>query len=67
MAQRYTIMGRDTRHVEAERDRWLLEHPEVVLVREYPPTPERSLLAKIGGKDVPRISIVVEYAYRQGS
>jgi hypothetical protein len=63
MIQRHIILGRDTRHVEAERDKWLLEHPELELLREYPPRREQSLLARIGGKNVPQISIEVEYSF----
>ena len=65
MTQRHIIMGRDRRHVETERDRWLSEHPEIQLLRQSSPKPERSLLARVGGRNVPRISIEVEYVYRQ--
>jgi hypothetical protein len=65
MTQRHIILGRDRRHVETERDKWLAEHPEVELLSQYPPKAEHSLLARIGGRDVPRISIEVEYVYRQ--
>lgn len=65
MAQRHIILGRDRGHVEAERDKWLAEHPEVQLLREHPPKTEHSLLARIGGRDVPHVSIEVEYVRRQ--
>lgn len=64
MTRRHIILGRDKGHLEAERDRWLSEHPYFELVREHPPKTEQSLLARIGGKNVPQVSIELEYAYR---
>ena len=64
MTRRHIILGRDKGHLEAERDRWLSEHPDFELVREHPPKTEQSLLARIGGKNVPQVSIELEYAYR---
>jgi hypothetical protein len=64
MTRRHIILGRDKGHLEAERDRWLSEHPDFELLREHPPKIEQSLLARIGGKNVPQVSIELEYAYR---
>jgi hypothetical protein len=62
MIQNYTILGRDRQDAEVQRDRWLLEHPEIRVLRLHPPRPEPpTLLTRIGGRDVPRVSIEVEY------
>ena len=54
--------GRNRRDAEAQRDRWLSEHPEAKILRVSPVKPEiRTLLMRIGGQDVPRVSIEVEY------
>jgi len=65
MTRRHIILGRDKGHLEAERDRWLSEHPDFELLREHPPKTEQSLLARIGGKHAPQVSIELEYTYRQ--
>ena len=57
MTRKHIILGRDKGHLEAERDRWLSEHPDFELLREHPPKTEQSLLARIGGKNVPQVSI----------
>lgn len=64
MTRRHIILGRNQGHLVAERDRWLSEHPDFELLREHPPKAEQSLLARIGGKNVPQVSIELEYAYR---
>lgn len=62
MRQTHTILGKDSRDAEAQRDRWLSEHPEVRVLRLYPPRAEpQTLLTRIGGRGVPRVSIEVEY------
>jgi hypothetical protein len=58
----YLILGADERDVETQRDRWLSENPGIRLikadsVKREPP----SLLTRIGGKRVPRFSILVRY------
>ena len=67
MTRKHIILGRDKGHLEAERDRWLSEHPHFELLREHPPKTEQSLLARIGGKNVPQVSIELEYAHRPRS
>ena len=64
MTRKHIILGRDKGHLEAERDRWLSEHPDFELLREHPPQIEQSLLARIGG-NVPQVSIELEYTDRQ--
>jgi hypothetical protein len=66
MRQKHIILGRDRLEAEAERDKWLSEHPEVEVLYERPPQPEpRTLLLRIGGRHVPRVSIEVEYENRK--
>jgi hypothetical protein len=64
MTRRHIILGRDKGHLEAERDKWLSEHPHFELLREHPPQTEQSLLARFGGRNVPQMSIEIEYTYR---
>jgi len=62
MRQQHIILGRDRTDAEAQRDRWLAEHPELKIVHVHSPTQEpQTLLTRIGGQNVPRVSIRVEY------
>jgi hypothetical protein len=62
MRQQHIILGRDRSDAEAQRDRWLAEHPEFKIVKVHSPTQEpRTLLMRLGGHNVPRVSIKVEY------
>lgn len=62
MIQKHIILGRDRRDAEAKRDRWLSEHPKISVVRIHAPKAEpKTLLTRIGGWNVPRVSIEVEY------
>jgi hypothetical protein len=68
MRKKYIVLGRDAREAQAERDRWLLEHRNVEVLQEHPPRFEpATLLVRIGGRDVPRVSIEVEYRDRDAS
>jgi hypothetical protein len=68
MTQKRIILGRDRREAEAERDRWLSEHPEIRILIEHPPRLEpRTLFVRIGGSHAPRVSIEVEYELRRAS
>jgi hypothetical protein len=58
----HVILGRDRRDVEAQRDMWLTENPDIRVVRVHPPKAEPlTLLTRIGGRNVPRISVEFEY------
>jgi hypothetical protein len=61
MRQHHIILGRNRSEAEAQRDTWLADHPELKIVRVHAPRSERTLLTFIGGRNVPRISIEVEY------
>jgi len=58
----HMILGKNKRDVEARRDEWISENPEIKVVRVHRPKREpESWLTRLGGRDVPRVSIIVEY------
>jgi hypothetical protein len=61
IVEEHLILGVDERDLQIEKSRWLTENPgiEVVetIIQQEPPT----LLARIGGKYVPRLSMLVRY------
>lgn len=62
MKQHRIILGRDRQDAETRRDAWLADHPEIKLLRMHKLRSEpRTLLTWIGGRDVPRVSIMLEY------
>jgi hypothetical protein len=61
VVQEHLILGVDERDLQVEKDRWLTENPNInVLETIIQPEPP-SLLARIGGKHVPRFSMQVRY------
>jgi hypothetical protein len=62
MTQQHIILGRDRTDAEVQCDRWLAEHPELKILQVHSPTWEPlTWLTRIGGHNVPRVSIKVEY------
>jgi very-short-patch-repair endonuclease len=62
MTQQHIFLGRDRRDAEAQRDAWLSENSGLKVLRLHPPKAEpRTLLTRIGGRNIPRVSIEVEY------
>jgi hypothetical protein len=60
--KQHMILGRDNDDAEAWRDRWLSENPSIKIVRVHHPKPEpETWLTRLGGRNVPRVSITVEY------
>ena len=60
--KQHMILGKNRRDVEARRDEWISENPHITVVRVHRPKREpESLLTLLGGRDVPRVSLVVEY------
>jgi hypothetical protein len=58
----HVFLGTDSGDAEALRDRWLSENPTVKVLRMHPPRREPlSLLVRLGGRNVPRVSITVDY------
>ena len=58
----HIVLGTDKRDVEAQRDRWLSENPAIKVLQVRQPRREpHNLLTRLGGKNVPRFSITVEY------
>jgi len=60
--KQHLILGRDNDDAEAWRDRWLSENPSIKILRVHHPRPEpETWLTRLGGRNVPRVSITVEY------
>jgi hypothetical protein len=59
--KQHIILGADRRDAEHHKDLWLARHPEVRIIKVHRPQREQSLLARFGGKRVPRVSITVDY------
>ena len=60
--KQHMILGRDNDDAEAWRDRWLSENPSIKILRVHHPKPEpETWLTRLGGRNVPRVSITVEY------
>ena len=61
--QEHLILGIDELDAEAQRDLWLAQNPSIRVINVHPVKREpNSLLCWIGGKCVPRVSILVEFA-----
>jgi hypothetical protein len=64
--QERLILGTDKRDAENQINLWLARNPEIEIVRIHEMRREpSSLLTFIGGKNVPRVSITVEYQYHE--
>ena len=60
--KQHMILGKNRRDLEARRDEWISENPHVTVVRVHRPKREpESWLTLLGGRDVPRVSLIVEY------
>jgi hypothetical protein len=61
VVQEHLILGVDERDLQVEKNRWLTENPDIkvleTIIQKEPP----SLLARIGGKHVPRFAMLVRY------
>ena len=58
----HVILGTDARDIQAQKHRWLAENPHIKVtetgdIKREPP----SLLIRLGGKCVPRFSMLVRY------
>jgi hypothetical protein len=61
-AKRHIILAKNRRDAEALRDSWLMENQAITVLRVHRPEREpRILLSVIGGRDVPRVSITIDY------
>jgi hypothetical protein len=62
VVKEHLILGVDKRDAEKQLDLWLSNNPAIRVVKIHPLRREpQNLLTRIGGKNVPRVSIVVEY------
>jgi hypothetical protein len=59
--QEHLILGVDERDLQIEMCRWLTENPGIEIVETIIQQEPPSLLARIGGKYVPRLSMLVRY------
>jgi hypothetical protein len=59
--QEHLILGVDERDLQIEKSRWLTENPGIKIVETIIQQEPPSLLARIGGKYVPRLSMLVRY------
>lgn len=57
----HIFLGTDTRDAERQRDLWLAQHPSIRIIQMHPPKREQHILARIGGANVPRVSIALDY------
>jgi hypothetical protein len=62
VVKEHLILGMDARDIQKQRDLWLSQNPAINVIKihalkDEPPT----LLMRIGGKRVPRVSILVDY------
>jgi hypothetical protein len=56
------ILGTDKQDAERRLDIWLAENPAIKVLRVHQPKAEpHNLLTRLGGRNVPRFSITVEY------
>jgi hypothetical protein len=61
-AKQHIILARNRREAETLRDSWLSENHAIKILRVHRPAREpRVLLSLVGGRDVPRVSITIDY------
>jgi hypothetical protein len=64
--QERLILGTDRWDAQKQIDLWLAQNPEIEVIRIHEMKREpSSLLTFIGGKNVPRVSVTVEYQYHE--
>jgi hypothetical protein len=61
VVQEHLILGVDERDLQNEIGRWLTENPDKKVLEAIIQQEPRNLLARIGGRNVPRFSMLVRY------
>jgi hypothetical protein len=61
VAEEHLILGVEERGLQIEKSRWLTENPGIKIVETIIQQEPPSLLARIGGKHIPRLSMLVRY------
>jgi hypothetical protein len=61
MVQEHLILGIDERDLEIEKGRWLTDNPCIKVIETIIRQEPRNLLARIGGRCAPRLSMLVRY------
>ncbi|MGA7804106.1 hypothetical protein [Bradyrhizobium sp.] len=61
-AKEHLILGTDARDIEEQKQRWLEENPQIEIIESGDVRREpASLLIRLGGKRIPRFSILLQY------
>ena len=58
---RHVILGINESHLLAQRASWSAGNPDIKVVKATDPSKETNLLARWGGRNVPRYSMVIEF------
>jgi hypothetical protein len=62
IVKEHVILGANNQDAERQRGIWLAENPAIKVLRVHQPKREpHTLLTRLGGRNVPRFSITVEY------
>jgi hypothetical protein len=61
VVKEHVILGADQADVEKQKDLWLSENPAIKVLKVHRIRRERTLLSRLGGKNIPRFSIAVDY------
>lgn len=61
LLKEHLILGRDLRVIEHQKQQWLSENPGVRVIAENVRREPRTLLTRIGGKRVPRFSLLLHF------
>jgi hypothetical protein len=62
------ILGRNEDDLIKQREMWLEGNPGVTVIWSSAPLTEpRTLLVRLGGKNVPKVSMVIEYEFAEAA
>jgi hypothetical protein len=57
----HIILGVNQADIDKQKDLWLSENPDIKVLKVHRIRRERTLLSRLGGKNIPRFSIRVDY------
>jgi hypothetical protein len=61
-AKEHLILGTDAHDIEEQKQRWLVENPQIEIIESGDIRREpSSLLIRLGGKRIPRFSVLLQY------
>jgi hypothetical protein len=62
------ILGKNEDDLIKQREMWVAGNPGVIVIWASAPSPEpRTLLVRLGGKNVPKVSMVIEYEFAEAA